>query len=226
MPLPLSTAARNAINAREVAFAWFVELHCDEGVLRGWDQFETITYGGQTYEPLGSTFSIVGELKAGGGLVAESLTVSFDGGGQYDDASFVGRLLDRSWHQRRIKIWNVCFDTSSNFVTAIGTVLEWYGYMDTIDAPEGSRGQSQIILNCESGTFRARARNLRTLTDVDQKLRDATDASFRNIAVKPFQDVPFGISWANIPGVVAGGSAGVSVGGRNGGGGLFNSEAD
>lgn len=201
MPLPLSTAARNAINAREVAVAWFIELYCDEGTLRGWDQFESVSYSGDTFEPIGSGWSVAGQIKAGAGLVAESLTLSFDGGGQYDDASFIGRLLDRSWHQRRVRIRNVCFNVSSNFVTPIDTIFEWVGFMDTITAPEALRSGSKIILNCESGTFRARARNLRTVTDADQRLRDASDASFRNIATKPFQDVPFGVDWATLPGV-------------------------
>jgi len=208
MPLPLSTAARNAITAREVAVAWLMELYCDEGTLRGWDQFESCNYGGDTFEPIGSGWAIAGQIKAGAGLVAESLTFTFDGGGQYDDASFVGRLLDRSWHQRRIRIRNVCFNVSSNFVTPIDTVFEWVGFMDTISAPEGSRSGSQIILNCESGTFRARARNLRTVTDVDQRLRDPNDGSFRNIAVKPFQDVPFGVDWHTIVGVGPGTATG------------------
>lgn len=201
MPVPLSTAARNAIHAREIAATWFLELQCDEGTLRGWDQFEPITYDGQTHEAIGGSWEISGEIRAGAGLVSESLTLTFDSGSKTDDASFLGRLLDRTWHQRRIRIRSVAFNVASNFITPIGQIFEWVGYMDTISDPEGV--DAKLILNCESGVFRARARNLRTVTDADQRLRDANDGSMKNIALKPFQDVPFGVSWATIPGAMS-----------------------
>jgi hypothetical protein len=101
-------------------------------------------------------------------------------------------------------------------VTAVGVVLDWRGFMDTISTPEGEGAASRVTLQCESGTFRARARNMTTVTDMDQKRRDATDASFRNIATKPFQSVPFGTSWSTIPGSRTGSGGGSSGGGAGG----------
>lgn len=220
MPLPLDTDTRNALAAREIATAWLLELFCHSAggspaTLRGWDKTEAITYGGQDFEPLGDAWGIAGDIRAGADLVAEALTIWFDGATQLDDASFIGRLLDLRWHQRRVRLRQLLLVPTSNFVTAIGVGFEWRGFMDTIDAPEGGAGPSRVTLNLESGTFRARARNMTTVTDRDQRLRDANDASFRNIAVKPFQDVPFGTSWTTVPGYRGGNTGG-------GGGNKFN----
>lgn len=204
MPLPLDTDTRNALNAREVSCAWLLELFTEStggspAYLRGWDKSEAITYDSVSFEALGDAWGISGEIRAGADLVAEPLTIWFDGAKQLDDTSFVGRLLDRRWHQRKVRLRQLLMVPGSNFVTAIGVVLDWRGFMDTIETPEGE-GPSRVTLTCESGTFRARARNMTTVTHMDQKRRDATDASFANIAVKPFQSVPFGTSWSNIPG--------------------------
>jgi len=205
MPLPLDTDTRNALAAREIASAWLLELFCESAggspaTLRGWNQTETITYGGSDFAALGDAWGISGEIRAGADLVAEPLTFWFDGAVQLDDASFVGRLLDRRWHQRKIRLRQLLLVPTSNFATTIGVGLDWRGFMDTIGAPEGDGGPSRVVLSCESGTFRARARNMTTVTDRDQRLRDADDACFRNMAVKPFQDIPFGTSWSNVPG--------------------------
>lgn len=200
MPLPIDSETRDALVAREIAHAWLLELFTDEGTLRAWDKTEAMTFESNTFEALGDQWSIEGEIRAGADLVAEPLTISFDGSVQLDDASFVGRLLDRTWHQRRIRLRQMLLVPTSNFVTPVGIAFDWRGFMDTIDAPEGGSGPSKVVLNCESGTFRARARNMHTVTDLDQRLRDANDNSFRNIATKPFQDVPFGTGWTNVPG--------------------------
>lgn len=227
MPLPLDTDTRDALAAREIAVAWLLELFCDSAggspaYLRAWNQTEAITYDSADFEPLGDAWGLAGEIRAGADLVAEPLTIWFDGAAQLDNASFVGRLLDRRWHQRKIRLRQLLMVPTSNFVTAIGVGLDWRGFMDSLDAPEGGAGASRVTLSCESGTFRARARNMTTVTDRDQRLRDSNDASFRNIAVKPFQDIPFGTSWTNIPGARGGGSVG-GTGGRTTSPSLFTS---
>lgn len=215
MPLPIDSDTRDALAAREIACAWLLELFCESAggspaYLRGWNQTEAITYDSVSFEALGDAWGVSGEIRAGADLVAEPLAIWFDGAGQLDDASFVGRLLDRRWHQRKVRLRQLLLVPSSNFATAIGVALDWRGFMDKIDAPEGEGGGSRVTLTCESGTFRARARNMTTVTDRDQRLRDANDASFRNIAVKPFQDIPFGTSWANIPGARGGAGSGAA----------------
>jgi hypothetical protein len=223
MPLPLTTDTRDRLQSRQVGCAWLLELFTESAggspaYLRGWDKTETINYDSVDFEPLGDAWGISGEIRAGADLVAEPLTIWFDGSKQLDDASFVGRLLDRRWHQRKVRVRQLLMTSGSNFTVAVGVALDWRGFMDRIETPEGDDGPSRVILTCESGTFRARARNMTTVTDMDQKRRDATDASFRNIATKPFQSVPFGTDWSNIPGVrTGGGGAGQGAPGGAGG---------
>lgn len=200
MPLPLTTDARDALEAREVAHGWLLELFTDEGTLRCWDKSIAITYGGDTYEPLGDRWRVDGEIKLAADLVAEPVTFVFDGAPQSDDASFVGRLLDRAWHQRRVRLRGLLLNTSSNFNTAIGVHLDWYGWMDKINVSDAPGQPSQVLLTCEGGIFRALDRNLTMCTDTDQKRRLSTDQFFANIALKPSQDVPFGTGWSNVPG--------------------------
>jgi|GEM_PF-2087603 len=205
MPLPLTTDARAALEAREVAIAWLLDLYTDEGTLRCWDQAIPITYGGDTYEALQDRWRIEGEIKIGADLTPEPLTIAFDGAPQTDDASFIGRLLDRTWHQRRMRLRGLLMNVSSNFVTAIGVHMTWNGWMDTISTSDGVGTASVVTLNCESGILRALDMNLTACTDEDQRRRLSTDQFFRNVALKPAQQVPFGTKWINIPG---GGSSG------------------
>lgn len=226
MPLPITSDVRARLEARQMTTSWLLELYTESvggspAYLRGWDQSEAITYESVTYEPLGDAWGVMGEIRAGADLVAEPLTIWFDATEQLDDASFVGRLLDRRWHQRKVRLRQLITTQSSNFVTVNGVALEWRGFMDKIETNEGDDGPTRVTMTCESGTFRARARNMTTVTDLDQKRRDATDGSFRNIATKPFQSVPFGTSWSNIPGsrggvggVTGAGGGGASTGNR------------
>jgi hypothetical protein len=208
MPLPLTTDARNALEAREVAVAWLLDLYTDEGTLRCWDKHIAITYGGDTYEALGDRWRIDGEIKLASDLVAEPLTILFDGAPQTEDTAFVGRLLDRGWHQRRMRLRGLLLNVASNFTTAIGVHLEWNGWMDTIETTDAMGQPSLVKLTCEGGIFRAIDRNMTLCTDSDQRRRDPDDAFFRNVALKPSQDVPFGTKWSNIPGSSGGGGGG------------------
>lgn len=216
MPLPLTTGARNALAAREVAHAWLLELFTDEGTLAAWDKTIPITYDSTDFEPLSDQWGISGEIRLGADLVPEPLTITFDGAPQNDDASFVGRLLDSTWHQRKMRLRGLLLDTSSNFTSAIGVHLDWNGWMDTISVTDAIGQPAQVVLNCEGGVFRALDRNFTTCTHADQLRRSATDTFFKNVALKPTQDVPFGTSWKNIPG---GNGRGGGSGGSGGGGG-------
>lgn len=213
MALPLTTASRNALKAREISHAWLLELFTDEGTLRAWDKHLDIVYETDTFEGIGDKWEIAGEIRLGVDLVPEPLTLSFDGALQSDDTSFIGRLLDRTWHQRKVRIRGLILDTSSNFTTPIGVHLDWNGWMDSIETTDAAGQPSQVILSCEGGVFRALDKHLTKCTDADQKQRNPSDAFFRNVALKPKQDVPFGKSWSKIAGTSGGGGGGSFGGG-------------
>jgi len=216
MSLALTVDVLNAINSEKMAHAWLLDLYTDEGTLRCWDKPFNMSYGGFTYEGLSDTFGLEGEIRLSTELVPEPLTISFDASPQSDNAAFVGRLVDRQWHQRPMRIRGLLLVPGTDFATPIGTHIEWNGTMDTQEIVESGSGYPLLVLGCEGGIFRALDRNYTACTDPDQKLRDPTDRLFENVAFKPQQDVPFGRSWSNIPG--AGGRA-VSGGATPGGGG-------
>lgn len=204
MALPLSPEVLAAITSGNVASSWLVNLHTDEGILRGWDQPFDVNFDGNIYEGLADAFRIEGEIRLGYDLVPESLTLVFEGSSQNDNASFMGRLVDRSWHQRRIELIHLLFEPGTNFVTQLGVLFEWTGTIDTIEAADAENAESDIVLSAEGGVFRALDLNLTTCTDLDQRLRDPNDSILENVAFKPQQEFPFGLSWSKVPGAVSG----------------------
>lgn len=218
MPLNLTASVEAAIEVDQIAHAWLLELFTDEGALRCWDKPFDMSYGGNTYEGLGDSWEIAGEIRLGTDLVPEPLTFNFDGSRILDNADFTGRLVDRSWHQREMRLTGLLFVPGQRFGTPIGPHLIWNGTMDTLENPEGDGSISGVVLSCEGGIFRALDRNMTVCTDADQKRRNPSDRLFENVATKPQQDVPFGRAWSNVPG-------GSGRGGSGGGGGGGNSWA-
>lgn len=200
MPLPMSSDTRDALRSRRIAIAWLLDLYCDEGALHIWNQTVATEFEGSTYEGGDGLWGISSDLKCGRDLVPQPVVFWLDGAAQLDGASFTGRLLARKWHTRQVRLRQLICAPGTNFRVPVGVGYEWRGFMDGIDAPWGGNGPSRIVLNCESGTFRAKGRNMTTLTDADQRLRDPADGSLRNTALKGAQDVPFGDNWSNIAG--------------------------
>lgn len=203
MPLPVSSPTRAAMRARNVAQAWLLELFCTGGTLRIWDQRNANTIDGSAYEAGEDKWGITSEIKCGRDLVPQPLVLWLDGATQFVDGSFTKRFLASKWHTRRVRLRQLICVPGTNFTVAIGVGYDFLGFMDTIDLPFG-KGASKVGLNCESGSFRAKSRYMTTVTDADQRRRDATDGSLKNIGLKPQQEVPFGEEWSNIPGSIGG----------------------
>lgn len=220
MPLPLSPEVITAMESGAIANAWLLTLYADEGILRGWSGYSDINFGGNIYEGLSDGWRIEGDIRLSGDLVPEPLTLVFDGTPANENTSFVGRLVDRSWHQRPMSLVGLLFVPGTNFITPVGTWLEWSGTMDTLESADADNDTADMIMNAEGGIFRALDTYLTTCTDLDQRLRDPTDAFFENVASKPQQDFPFGKSWSKVPGAYNGrGSRGYGGGGGGGNGG-------
>lgn len=217
MALALTTDVINAIDSGSIGHAWLLDLYTDEGAIRCWDKPFDMTYLANVYEGLSESWEINGEIRLGSDLVPEPLSFTFDSSLDADNASFVGRLVDRSWHQRRCKLTGLLYVPGQNYGTPIGQHLEWFGTMDTIETVEMENSMSRLVLSCEGGIFRALDRNMTTCTHADQQKRNAADLLFQNVAFKPQQDVPFGRAWTNIPGGPGRGNSTTSGGGSAGG---------
>ena len=216
MALTLTPAARSAIAARQVAVGWLLDLHLDGGTVYVCDKSIAITYGGETYEPGRNLWRVASDIRTSSELVAQPLNLEFDLTRQLDNQSLIGRLLDGDWHQRRMKLTGLLFAAGEDFATIIGEHIIWEGRMDTIETSESPGAPPVAVLSCESGIFRALGRNMTTCSHADQLRRDPTDQFFAQTALKPLQEIPFGLSWSKVPG--GGGS-------RSGGGGGARSGA-
>lgn len=215
MPLPLSTAQRNALRARRVSIVWLFEIELDEETIRICSLDEAVNYDGHSWAAGVDSWDITGRIGSSSNLTPEPLTISFDGGDQFTPGTVTYRILNQTWHLRPVKLIGLMLDPDTS--SPIGEFVNWEGSAEEIQASDITRGPSTIVLTCEGGSFRALSRNLTRCTDADQRLRVATDGFFRNTGIKPSQNIPFGVSWSNAPGT---GNINRNGGGGGGGGGL------
>lgn len=198
MPRPLSAAARTALRSSTVAVIWLLTLETAEGTLRISNVNRDISFGGNTYEAGQDKWFIQGQITTGSGLIPEPITVAFDGSERFDDADFVGRLLDRTWHQRAATLEGILADPETGAV--IDSYYTWRGRMDTLTDGDALGGVSQVIVSLEGGTFRALDRNYTTCGHNDHRRRDSNDHFFQNTGSKASTSIPFGTRNVDIAG--------------------------
>lgn len=223
MPLPITTATRNAMATGHIAHAWLIEITLDGGVIRCWDKPRDGTIGGDVYKGLGDQFEISGQVGAGSDFIAESISFNFDGNQKGVAGHFLNELVNAQWHQRPIKLRGALINTTGD-MSLIGYHIEWNGTIDEEKGSEGIGSASILTYTCESGIIRFLSRNMATFTHNDQLRRNATDTFFENTGLKPGQRIPFGISSGVVPGSSgrSGGSPDYVVGS---GGGIFDQNA-
>jgi hypothetical protein len=185
-------------------------LETAEETLRCCSRDGDISHEGHVYEKAPDNWRVSGEISGSNALVPEPLRFAFDGGEADDDATFVGKLLDNTWHQRPARFIGLLLNPDR--LEVIDTFFEWRGKMDKVGTTEQIGAPSMITLSCEGGTFRALERNFSTCSDQSQRLRNTGDTFFSNTGVKPSQQIPFGTKWVNVPGH-AGASSGGSYSG-------------
>lgn len=183
MPKAWSTETRAAATGRVLAGAWFLDLFCvdretgDPATLRCWSQLFATEYDGEDYEGLGRQLQLPEEITSQLGSVAEAVSFTFDAGAILDNDSFMGRLADRAWHQRPIRVRHVLFNPDSNFVDAVGMDFDWIGIMDRGPVTHGVNAPAGRELVCEAGARRLRTANPHYRTPVNHA-RFAPDDPF------------------------------------------------
>ena len=198
MPRPLTSAGRAALEGRTIAVAYLLEVVTDEGAMRINHRNTALTYDSQTWDPAPNDWILPDGIPISRALVPETFEMQFDGSFQDDTSTFIGLLLTRTWHQRPVRFFGLLLDTADYSV--IDTHMEWRGKLDQLETEEAPGQPSRILMRCESGVFRARETNMTTCSDADQRRRSATDTFFANTALKQGQKVPYGRTWASIPG--------------------------
>lgn len=216
MPRPLTASARAALQARTLAVTYLFEASPDEGVQRINSWSKDITYDSATWSAAPGKWELPNGIPISQALVPSTFNMIFDGGHEADTAEFIGLLLSRTWHQRPCRFIGLLLNTTDYSV--IDQFYEWHGVMDRIVSSKEVGQPATVSFSLESGVFRAQEANNQTVSDNDQKRRDATDTMFRNMAIKQDQQIPFGLEWSKVPGYRPGGSSG----GGGGGGGFRN----
>lgn len=217
MARTISAAGKAALAAGRIKVAYLFEVVTDEITKRINTLNFDISYDGVTWDKSPTNWTLPDGIPVSRSLTPEPFPLQFDGGDESDTSTFIGDLLTRTWHQRPVRFFGLLFDPTDG--SQIAMFYEWQGRADKIVASRGMDGAAIVTLTCESGVFRALERNLSTVGAQDQKRRDATDTMFRNMALKQGQQVPFGVSWSNIPGYRA--NYGSNIGGEGGFGNAF-----
>ena len=157
MALPLDAATRAALRAGQLFTGWLIDLFLDEGTERYWNGYTPLSYMSETgalatYQGIGESWALKGELEKRKGLEGASFELFFDSAGQVKAGDPVHELLNKTWHRRRVRVRQVLF-TSAGRSVAVGTVEEVQGEIDNIaDTLEAGRG-AELSVTVESGTF-------------------------------------------------------------------------
>lgn len=220
MAIPLTAQQRADLNDPSIPkdVVWCLSINTDEGLLAINNRSTPVTYQSVAYEAGVDKWKVDGELAMGSNLVPETIQISFDASEIHDDTSFAGRLVDRTWHRRRVKIFLLLYNAATG--AFICETRQVFAFADTLDDVDQVGAPAQLTMGCETGTIRALASRRNLCSDADQRKRNPTDAFFRNVGVKGSQQVPFGVAWSNVPGR-AGASGGFRGGFSNFGGGSF-----
>lgn len=155
---------------------WFVEIFLDGSTVRFWNDFESVTYDGQTFAPLGDRFTPPDKLKRSASLKSESVKLTFDASRQLDDGNdILADLLDSTWRNRQIRIRNVFYTTSPDSGDVIS---DTYGRIRNLPGSIAVGAEPVIEMEIESGSLAYLERRMQTRTSANQKAAFPTDKGF------------------------------------------------
>ena len=129
----------------------------------------------------------------------ERIDFEFDGADRYVENSLFARFLAGGWHLRQFDLALALYNAETG--EFIVEARKLYGFMNELTNPEGDGADAWAVLNCETGTFRILSARKTQVSDDDQRKRNPSDGFMRNVGVKGSENIPFGISNSNIPGV-------------------------
>jgi hypothetical protein len=164
---------------------WFVEIFLDGETVRFWNDFEAITLGGVTFQPLGDRFVPPDKLRRQANLKSETTKLQFDSSRQLDDGDILADLLDAPWRRRQIRIRNVHYSTTPDAGDVISdTYGRIRGLSDSLEAGKDARVEMEI----ESGSLSYLERRMQTRSAENQKRVFPGDVGFD--LTKVLEDVP------------------------------------
>lgn len=209
MPFPLDVDTEAAIAAGRIKPADLVDFYLRDGdgdplTLRCWTWPGEATYPGTadldgstsdvTYESMYGRIVVPKGIRMAATLASEPLTLTLDGSRSDDDEDWVGRFVDATWHQARVRVRSVL----RNFDTGALLSLphwEWRGRIDQRNLTLKDGEPASWAVTCEGGLFRVRGRRLTTRSHQDQQKRLAGDLFYRGTP----RMVGIPLMWARAP---------------------------
>lgn len=187
-----------------------VEIASDP-VVRVWGGNGPITFDGRTFQPVGD-YGLVRVVSGALGDAAQNITLVLSG-----IEPEILELLDASEVQRApTTLWRLIFDALTY------TLLDYHvwarGQLDTLPREEKIGGTATIQANLETAAKGLGRRGGRLRSDADQRLIDANDGFFKNVAYAGEKNLYWGGRKPERAGSVLGG--GGAGNGANSGGGL------
>lgn len=170
----VAPAALAALDRGEAIVSGALEIAGDP-VIRVWGGNGPITFDGRTFDPIGDR----GLAQVAGGALgdaAQSITLSLSA-----LEPGVLALLDANEVSGAPAIlWRLIFDAAGV------TLLDWHvwarGRLDTLESGEEIGGAAAITAQLETAARGLGRRGARMRSDADQRLLDANDGFFRNVA--------------------------------------------
>ena len=189
MPFPLDVDTEAAIAAGRVKPADLIDFYLRDGAgdpltLRCWTWPGEASYPGTvdldgstssvTYETMYGRLAVAKQIRMAASLSSEPIVITLDGSRSDDDDDWVGRFVDATWHQARVRVRGVL----RNFDTGALLSLphwEWRGLIDhrNLSLKDGEPATWEV--KCQGALFRVRGRRLKTRSHEDQQVRSAGD---------------------------------------------------
>lgn len=226
MVYPVSSGFEADVAAGRIKCADLIDLYAkdeagDPAFLRAWTFPGACTYKANdpdgvdgavgntdvTYETMYGRVIVQKALRMAATLSSEPLQILLDASRSGDDEDFVGRLVDRTWHQCRMRVRQIRLNVATEEVDP-EPFWEWHGLIDHMNlvrkpSAEGDEGEPQYWeVKCEGGLFRVRGRRMRTRSHEDQQKRLAGDLFYTGTPLMVSVPLIWNKAPAALPGVV------------------------
>lgn len=183
----------------------------DPATLRCWNQPGEATYPGTvdldgstsdvTYEGMFGRIAVPKGVRVAASLASEPLIITLDASRSDDDEDWVGRFVDATWHQCRVRVRHVLMHWETGALRDL-PAWEWRGLLNHRDLVVKDGDPAVWNVSCQGGLFRIRGRRLRVRAHEDQQRRSAGDKFYLGTAAMVALPLNWAKKPANIPGVI------------------------
>lgn len=218
---PLDAQTEADIAAGKIRPCDLVDMYVRDGVgdpatLRCWNQPGQAIYPGTadldgstsnvTYEGMYGRIAVPKGIRMAATLASEPLNITLDASRSDDDEDWVGRFVDSTWHQCRVRVRHVLMNWETGALRDL-PAWEWRGLLNHRDLVVKDGEPTVWNVTCQGGLFRIRGRRFRVRTHEDQQRRSAGDQFYKGTAAMVALPLQWAKKPANIPGVISNGGS-------------------